>query len=279
MNCQDVQRLLAAIVDDELETSEILAAQEHLETCTDCRLEVTIQRNFRSLLASPAARDEPPRNLGLRIQQSLAREARQAGRAATVRRFAAWFNMRPALALAASLLLAILGVGSFLISARAPDRGVTPQQFMAEAVSDHIRDNLLQTSLGLASPDHAAVRRWLEAQLGAAGAVPALTSTGVKLEGSRVCYLFDRRSAHLTYTRNGSRISFFVATDKDVQLPRERVQEFRGVRLHSGSLKGYNAVCWLKDGMAYALVANSSEVTQEDLLHLAQKALDATSSI
>ena len=273
MDCVRFSKLLAAFADSELETRETLEVQEHLDQCETCRRKVVTQQNFQTLLSSPHLKEEAPAHLAQRIQQSLIQESMPRGK---VNRLVSWVNLRPALALAASLLLTLIGVGALTLSTRQIPQN---QQFMAEAVNDHIRDNLLQTPLVVNSVNHATIRQWLESRLGAAGMVPSLSRQGVTLEGSRICYLFERRAAHVSYLSNDSRVSFFIVTDDGVRLPNDRVEDHRGTRLHLGSLKGYNAVCWKKAGMAYAFVANSTDVPQDELLRMAKEALEPPESI
>lgn len=263
MNCEEIRKLLPAYVDNELEVSETLEVQEHLHDCTDCGYEYTTEGNLREVLASPVLHATPPPQLARRIRARLRQEAHSKHRFSRV---ISWVAMRPAMALAASLLFAVVGVGSFIAVQRQYE---TPSHFMSEAINDHIRDNLMPVQLGMMSSNHGRVKSWLEEKLGTAMMVPMLAMESAALEGGRACYLYGRRAGHILYSRNGARISFFVTNGEGVTLPKDEVREYRGVRFHVGQERGYVSVCWKKGGMAYAFVANATDLPPDDIVRLA----------
>ncbi|MBI3092545.1 MAG: hypothetical protein HYY96_17950 [Candidatus Tectomicrobia bacterium] len=262
---------MQAHTDSELRVRDTLAVEDHLLECPPCRAESLAQRNFQTLLGCPLLQAAPPARLSRHIRQRLAREASAQPRAT---RLLGWLPRQPVLALAASLLLALLGVGAYAgRSALQSGGGAAPALFMTAAINDHIRQGMLRLPLGVKTADAGLARSWLERNLDAAATVPSLEHERLTLLGARLGYTGDRVAAQVCYTRNGSLVSLYAANGDDLIFPREGTQRYRGETFHIGAMKGYRAVCWKKAGLAYALVAGASEMGSEDLLRLAHQTM------
>lgn len=262
---------MQAHLDSELRVRETQVVEEHLQGCSPCRAESLSQRNFQALLGRPLLHAAPPAHLSRRIRQRLAQEASAHPRAT---RLLGWLPRQPVLALAASLLLALLGVGAYATrSALQSGGGASPALFMTAAINDHIRQGMLRLPLGVKTADASLAKSWLERTLDAAATVPSLENERITLLGARLGYTGDRVASQVCYTRNGSLISFYAAHGDDLIFPSKGTRRYRGETFHLGAMKGYNAVCWKKAGLAYALVASPSEMGSEDLLRLAYQTM------
>lgn len=81
MNCEDVCELICAYLDNELESSEQLLLEKHLEGCPKCRLEVKNCKCLRDRFRKGLKHIKAPDNLKYRIIRELSRidEYRETG--------------------------------------------------------------------------------------------------------------------------------------------------------------------------------------------------------
>jgi anti-sigma factor RsiW len=138
------------------------------------------------------------------------------------------------------------------------------QSVIANLVEDHLRylPSEEQTQVALLSPGQ--IEAWFRKTPDFA--VRVLECANLRLTGGVCSYLFEQRTAHLAYEHGEKKLSLFVFRDRPLELHEISWMDRAGKRIGLGSHKGYNAAFWHQNGLAYALVANSSK---EELVDLA----------
>jgi len=198
MTHEEVQSLLDAWLDNELDPAAALALEAHVRDCQSCGAWLAQRRSMLAQVRAAAVRYPVPAELSARIAAQLgaARQPTAARRRSA--RQAQWFG-----ALAAGLVVAL---GGFLLGRswpRAPD-------LRAELVSASVRAVLSAHPIDVLSSDHHTVKPWLSAQLPFSPPVPELAAAGDALLGGRVDYLGSMRVAALVYQHGHHQINVYV---------------------------------------------------------------------
>jgi hypothetical protein len=76
MNCQEIEELLSALLDDELSSKEQLEVEEHLSTCSNCQLKLESLKTVQKVLCK-LEKAEPPRQRSLAFQKKLQKKLTQ----------------------------------------------------------------------------------------------------------------------------------------------------------------------------------------------------------
>ena len=197
MSCRRFQENLNAYLDRVLDPGTVQDLEAHLADCPRCQTAVAFERRLRHLLREAMPPEPAPPGLRARILDALAAsESAEAPR----RRRTGWV----AGGLAAAGLAALVAWFSL---GQAP--GISPKA--AEAiVRDHARH--------LQDPHHLTVRAsrsqdveaWLQARLPYPVKVPALESAGARVLGGRVCRVFGKKNAYVSFQKNGHRVAIYI---------------------------------------------------------------------
>src|SRR5688572_30558484 len=156
MDCERFDRVVLELLYDELDELTAAAARRHTDGCARCRGILSGLRATREVGALPLV--DPPEGLELKILEAERRGREQlpfrqrAGRAVSV---LAGYAMRPQLAMAAILLLAI-GGGMMFLRARPGDRDAMSVTERGVAQSDPETVAVLPTPLASSAPDRGA---------------------------------------------------------------------------------------------------------------------------
>ena len=152
-------------------------------------------------------------------------------------------------ALAAALLVWILGAPSFYSQRR--------ESSAKEVVSAHIRSLMADHLTDLASAERHTVKPWLSTRLDFAPPVRDFSPHGFQLVGGRLDYLGGESVAAIVYQQRHHIINVFVspAAEKGSSGVREMTE------------RGYNTVRFSSGGMNYWLV---SDINTQDLRKLAE---------
>ncbi|MBV8063797.1 MAG: anti-sigma factor [Nevskia sp.] len=267
MNCEEARRLLPAYADGQLELSQALVFERHLEGCPDCAAALRAHQALsRAVRALPYHR--APDTLRARLQRQLAEAAppQAAAPAAPPVAAPAAAARRPVprrrelsrwgLPIAAALALAV-GL-NFTLATRRAD-----QSLREELVAAQVRSLQVEHLNDVASTDQHTVKPWFAGKLDYAPPVRDLAQQGYPLVGGRLDYIARRQVAALVYHRRKHSINLYVwpARDGD-EAPHGQVQD------------GYSLVHWCKDGMEYWAV---SDLNGEELKQFAQLQIAAVS--
>ncbi len=249
MTCEEARRLLPAYADGELELSQSLAFEKHLEDCADCTAALRVHKGLsQAVRALPYHR--APDTLRARLRKQLPAEPVQAPAPAAAttqprrRELSRW-----AMPIAAGLALAV-GL-NVTLSMRRADEGLREELVAAQVRSlqvEHLND--------VASTDQHTVKPWFAGKLDYAPPVRDLAQQGYPLVGGRLDYIARRQVAALVYHHRKHAINLYVWPSPD------------GDEAPAGQLReGYSLVHWCHEGMEYWAV---SDLNAEELKDFAK---------
>jgi anti-sigma factor RsiW len=237
MNCS--ADLLQAYLDDELDTAQRFAVEDHIGGCSQCSdTWARMSRQKAEIRGVAPYYAAPPE-----LRNSLRRALRGEIEAQPFSRQVPWRM----LAVAASLLLAVSVTWNVI------QLGTRNAALADGVVSSHVRSLLASHLVDVPSSDQHTVKPWFAGQLDFSPVVKDLGAEGFVLAGGRVDYLNGRRVAALVYRRRLHVINVFT-------WPADRGEG----RI---SRDGYNVVHWTSAGMTYWAV---SDVSLPDLERLRQ---------
>ena len=238
--CEQLQLLIQAELDGELDAAEVATMLAHLENCTGCT-------GLREELGQ----------LSTRLRGGLTRHAAPAAlRAAVAAQLPAqpviatprqprWRGGSQAASFAAGLAVAAAAAWLIVLPAR--------EDAIPDLVNAHIRALQPGHLTDVESTDQHTVKPWFDGRLDFAPSVPDLAAAGYPLIGGRLEYLDGRAVAALVYQRRKHLVDVFVRP---------------GGQAESATLQGYNVVGWDRDGMAYEAVSDLNTAELTDFAHL-----------
>jgi anti-sigma factor RsiW len=232
VDCPEVQGLLDAYLDRELEPAQSSSVRDHLEVCATCRQRLA-DREALGRLIRQVPYYTAPAGLRARLAHSRTR--------------ASWMSRRLAWA-AVALLVASLGGSVIFMRSRASN----PDDVVVQAVVDgHVRALMGQHLFDVRSSDQHTVKPWFLGKLDFSPPVENLASIGFPLTGGRLDYVAGRAAAALVYTRGQHTINLFVWPDGS-SAPDGR------------SIRGFHVRHWTRAGMSFWAVSdlNDSELDQ-----------------
>ena len=246
MTCQDVERLLDAYVDGELDVEHALAVETHLAGCPACtsRLEA-LHAVSRAVKSAPyftapdglAARLRPtamPVSVGLPIRPR--------------RSVPAWLLAAASLAIvAAGILFEVRWMGGTAVDRQA---GAVIDRHLASLMADHLMD--------VASSDRHTVKPWFAGRIEFSPLVVDLAADGFPLKGGRLDYVDGHAAVALVYTRGQHVINTFIWPTSDADAAARPTDDPRG----------YHLVHWTQHGFSWWVV---SDLAPADLQTFAVK--------
>jgi anti-sigma factor RsiW len=255
MTCDDVEPLVDAYVDGELDFERALAVETHVAGCAACAARLERARTLaRTMKTAPYFR--APEVLALRVRATTAAASAtvqtrrpDAGRGRQLR----WWPWLIPVASAAVVVLAVAG----LLSRRATPDDVT----MQAVIEGHVRSLMADHLTDVISSDRHTVKPWFAGRIDFSPTVVDLESEGFPLVGGRLDYIDHHAAAALIYKRREHVINVFVWPASG------------GVPTHAtrSDGRGYHVVFWTTDGLAIWVV---SDLAVDELDAFAQK-LDA----
>jgi anti-sigma factor RsiW len=246
MKCQDVQHLLHAYSDAELDLVRQVEIEDHLTDCTDCAEQERRLRSLRAVISSPALYYRAPAALRTRIQLANPPVARKRRRS--------WV---PLIATAAGILL-LIGT-STTIGLQFSREGTSADDRLAGwVIAGHVRSLQVDHLTDVVSSDRHTVKPWFRGKLDFSPQVPDLSSQGYTLSGGRLDYLADRPVVALVYYRRLHAINLFT-------WPAVNGEEKAVRRL---SRQGYHIRYWQRSGMAYWAISDLNDQEFDDFVRL-----------
>ena len=242
MTCEQLQELINAYIDGELDLVNNLAIEGHLGECEVCQAEFRGHLNLVALVQGGAQYFAAPDILKKRIEKRIDTKASKP------------FYSRRWLAIAAAVILALSGGLLWKILA-ARSHSQTDDLVAQEVVSSHIRSMMLNHLVDVPSSDQHTVKPWFNGKLDFAPDVKDLADQGFPLVGGRLDYIDNRTVAALVYQRRKHSINLFIWPGT----PTQPAQQF--------SVNGYNIIHWTRSGATYWAV---SDVNSADLSEFAQ---------
>ncbi len=248
MTCADVEPLISAYVDGELDLDRSIALEAHVAGCAACTQRIA---GFRSL--SAALRTAPYFTAPMGLEASVRAVAERAGgRTLTDRRgVSRW------LAVAAGIGLLVAGAGSALYRGAMISSEGTAQA----VVASHVRSLMAEHLTDVTSTDRHTVKPWFAGRLDFSPVVVNLASDGFPLAGGRLDYIDGHPAAALVYRRGGHVINVIVwpVAGSDAAVRR------------SSDPRGYQLLTWTRHRTAWWVV---SDLAAPDLAAFASKLRD-----
>lgn len=237
MNCQQVQKLIHAHHDGELDVANTLQVDEHLADCPGCFNTARQLSALSAALRNSELRFSAPASLRQSISAAVA-QAAKAERPAPVTR--PWY-LQPGWAVAAMLLVAC--VLTFQLSyPRNEDR------LLAELTASHVRSLMVNHLTDVTSTDQHTVKPWFDGKIDFAPPVVDLAQQGYPLVGGRLDYLNGRSVAVMVYRYKLHPINLYVWPGNDA-----------GATPHIYERQGYHLAHWSAAGMNYWAVTDAGD--------------------
>lgn len=259
MNCLEVQGLLHAYIDAELDMANSLKVEQHLEKCSACRRDYHDYRALSAAIRDDSLYFQTPAPFQKRIQAAL----RKADEPANIARVGSWRR----LAVAATLLLcALFGIwGLIQFWSRSSDQNLMVQQVLNSHMSSLMGNHLVDFT----SSDENAIKPWFAGKLGFSPPVIDLHPQGFSLIGGRLDYLDHQPVAAIVYKVDTHIIDLFVwpSTQHDES----------GARLLN--LQGYHLISWRAYGMNCWAISDLDSGGLQQFVRLVQQHTDEARQI
>ncbi len=243
MSAHNFGPMLDAYVDRELELSQSLELEKHLETCTECSERVRSLQALRLRLSQPDMRFNAPDGLRARVL-AIAENASKPSQSAPANRVT---SMRPTRSwgfrfglIAATAAIVVTSFTFLFLRSRGKDTTLA-----SELVAAHVRSLMVDHLVDVQSTDQHTVKPWFHGKLDFAPRVDDLAQAGYPLIGGRLDYISGRSVAVLVYQRRQHPINVF-----------EWPSTSGAVRPHNRTASGYNMIEWNENGMEYWAVSD-----------------------
>ncbi|HZS51631.1 MAG TPA: anti-sigma factor [Bryobacterales bacterium] len=248
MNCSEIEELIHAYSDGELDLIRSLEIEQHLRTCAACSRSHQELEALRSAMRAAPLYFELPKQLQGQIHSALEKTGGEQTMRTPAKRRAAWLPWLRGAA-AAALIAVIFGALAPLFSRRPAD-----DLLAQEVVASHVRSLMPGHLTDVPSTDEHTVKPWFNGKLDFSPTVKDLAAQGFTLAGGRLDYLQGRPVAALVYQRRRHYVNVFVWPSARSTGGEER----------PSSRQGYNLVHWTQSGMTYWAVSdlNSGELQE-----------------
>jgi anti-sigma factor RsiW len=225
MTCDEVEILLHALLDGELDAGHAREVEEHIAGCPRCAAQLAAYREMSKAFAAADLRYTAPPALRRRIEESLPQAAPAPSRRAVIRGFAL-----------GSAVSALAATGLVAIVLRNDDDA----RLNSEIVSAHLRSLQAGHLTDVLSTDQHTVKPWFNGRLDVAPPVIDLTAQGFTLIGGRLDYVDARPIGAIVYRRRLHIINLFVAQTASTEPRAAKMKTFQGFNIRSWSEHGLN---------------------------------------
>jgi len=256
MSCREIEELLHAYSDAELDLVRSLEIEQHLRTCGACSRAHQELEKLRSAVRAAPLYFELPKKLQTQIYSALEKTRSERTGRTPAKPGAAWLPWLTGAA-AAALVAIVLGALTLLFLRRPAD-----ELLAQEVVASHIRSLMPGHLTDVVSTDEHTVKPWFNGKLDFSPTVKDLAAQGFTLAGGRLDYLQGRPVAALVYQRRRHYVNVFVWPSARNGGGEER----------PSSHQGYNLVHWNQSGMTYWAVSDLNSDELQEFSRLMQAA-------
>lgn len=250
--CQNVQRLLDAFIDNELSSSEAAVVQQHLEDCSQCASLLEDLLALKEALRELPQEKAPPQ-LRARVLESLEKESR--GRVRTRLGLRLW-PLGVGAAAAALVVLALFWRVGFL---------PLEKPMYSSMLADH-RNTLSESAeTDMMSEDPKALWRWMNERSPFPIPSSLVSKSKLSLVGGRVAKMNGDDMVSVRYVESGMDISLHAMKGQASIPSTAHKMMVKGMPLYVDSYKGYNVVLWKEGGL---LVCAMSELKRDSLIDM-----------
>jgi len=238
MNCQQIQKLIQAHHDGELDAANTLQVDDHLADCPECFAALRQISVLSSALKNEGLRYSAPASLRQAVRSAVAQTA-QAEREAVRPR--SWIHHSGWIA------AAIAVTASFLLVENR--RSHEHDHLLAELTASHVRSLMAAHLTDVASTDQHTVKPWFDGKIDFAPPVRDLASAGFPLLGGRLDFIDGRPAAALVYGRQKHFLNLFIWPAKNAT----------PAKLQTARRNGYNIAQWSDGQMNFGVVSDLNE--------------------
>jgi len=247
VECREVDGLLSAYLDGELDPAASTSVRDHADTCAACRERLANLESIGGMVRRAPYYQAPD---ALR-----ARVAHAGTRSAATSHLLRW---------AAAAVMVVSLTGSILFvrsSTRAVRTADSVDAVAQEVVSGHVRALMGEHLFDVRSTDQHTVKPWFLGKLDFSPPVTDLAQAGFPLTGGRLDYVAGRPVAALVYTRGQHTINVFVWPDaSNAAHPSD-----------ARAIRGFHVRHWTHGGMSYWAVSDVNDADLDQFVQLLQQ--------
>lgn len=249
--CERCRILISGYLDDELEPSHRAEVEQHTKECAECRAVLSAKELLLNKLHRQPAMLAPP-ELRQRVDSMLSNRTPPA------------FGLRHFLAVAAVIVVSLLGLQIWRIQSSEDRQKQRMSEFRSLAVETHLKRLNHQLPLEVISSSPETVSEWFNGKVNFRLELPSYPEGSghlkkYSLEGARLVDFNGESGAGVSYRMEGQLITLVV-------LPSSQVTPVGGDEIISGKLtfhllddRGFHVISWTDHGLTYALVSNLAE--------------------
>jgi len=252
MDCKELNVMLNAYVDGELDALTTARIESHLQNCAACQRRLREHMDLRAAIKTATPYFKAPASLRNRIHAELHKEEKS--------RWLDYLNTWRWPSMGAALSSVVLFCVSVVLVLNTPS---THDLVAREVVAGHVRSLMAEHLTDVRSTDQHTVKPWFIGQLDFSPPVHDLAAQGFALVGGRLDYVNNRQVAALAYQYRKHVINLFIwpaAADEQVS----DVSENRW--------QGYTAYEWTQAGMRFWAVSDINDTDLSQFARLLQSA-------
>ncbi len=254
MSCTEILPVIQDFVDHELDTQDMERVTRHVGECRDCASRVTTLRDLKACLRRHARADRAPAGLVERIGRNVRREARGTG--------LRWLPLAAAAAL-------LFGLGTLFGLWLQPAPSVSATELARNVVYNHLElVNMVEPQM-LSTSNCKEVEQYFARNLVMRMDLPGFETGAVTLRGGRCSKVMGQCSSVVFYEYMGMRMTMFVLQACDVDTPaldRAIAAAQDQIICLREEYRDYQVLCWKRDGLLFAMVAEAKTPDIDDLI-------------
>lgn len=246
MNCSDIEYLIHAYIDGELDLIKSLEVETHIKKCSIC------SESYKNLQALQVAIGKlyykPSEDFHKRIKKLSVQKVNEKNILKTI------FS-RHWIAIAASLL--IFSLSSFTLAYFLSIRSAN-ELLKQEIVTSHIHSLMVSHLTDVPSSDQHTVKPWFSGKLDFSPPVQDFSKEGFSIIGGRLDYINNRSVAAIVYQRHQHIINLFIWPNSTSNYENQRFE------IH----QGFNLIYWTKSGNNYFCISDLNKTELQELVNL-----------
>ena len=238
MTCEH-SLITQSYLDGELQGTDTIAAEKHLESCADCQAQAAATADLSDALRN-VPRHAAPDTLRHKLKKQLDRESRPAK--------SFWVGA----ASGGGLSALAAGFALFLLL---PPSAATLSQSLVDAHTAALTGG---KTIMVASSSHHTVKPWLAAHAGISPPVTDFADQGFMLIGGRTDEVAGTRAAVAVYAHGNHEVELFAWPDRGARLP------------EAGMARGFRMAFWKVGDLDYAAVSDVDAAAFQKFIALAK---------